>query len=480
MTGGRGLWAGWLAWTGLLGLWSLRDRGAVGLTVVVAGMLFAGVAIAAAASRPRFAALAGAAAGAWFLADLWPGLLWLHRPLMAATVLSFSAGRLPRASARAVVVAMCVASVIPWAATSPQVTLALSAGLALCAWRELRSARLAFTGQGREARIRAGAAFAAALAVPAGLRWLDPFTGDVVMSPVIAPGLEVIYCVLVAVAGVIMMVALLVGVEQSAADLAVEVSRGGDGAVLERLREQAAPSSGGRRWSTSGGPSAEGRAVGSAIGLLERRLALQADLDATVDAVLDSRRRLVEATEVERMRLRRRLADRVMPLIPQVDSVLSRVDGASSTELVDQCRDEVAAISVALDHLANGLHPPGLSADGLADLRTAFSLAPIPVLVDVPPGRLPPEVEAAGWYACTEAVTNAVKHSGASQVSAELAVRDVALVGSVVDNGVGGARVEPGGGLAGLRDRLEALGGRLVVDSPDSGGTVVRFEVPVR
>jgi len=84
------------------------------------------------------------------------------------------------------------------------------------------------------------------------------------------------------------------------------------------------------------------------------------------------------------------------------------------------------------------------------------------------------------WYVCAEAVANLVKHSHADGAAIRVEVRRDDVVAEVTDDGLGGARLDPGGGLAGLRDRLTAVGGTLTLISPRGEGTSVRMTVPLR
>lgn len=103
---------------------------------------------------------------------------------------------------------------------------------------------------------------------------------------------------------------------------------------------------------------------------------------------------------------------------------------------------------------------------------------PLAVEVQLPAERLPGPVETAAYYVVAEALTNSVKHSAGAAARVSGAVRDGRLVVTVADDGPGGARAEEGGGLDGLRDRVEALGGRLRLESPQGGGTLVEAELP--
>ena len=104
----------------------------------------------------------------------------------------------------------------------------------------------------------------------------------------------------------------------------------------------------------------------------------------------------------------------------------------------------------------------------------------MPVELDLRAGRRPPEqVEVAAYYAVAEALTNAAKHAQASAAEVEVAAGDGVLQVCVRDDGSGGADFGHGSGLVGLKDRIEALGGRIWLHSPPGAGTVVQIVLPV-
>ena len=121
-----------------------------------------------------------------------------------------------------------------------------------------------------------------------------------------------------------------------------------------------------------------------------------------------------------------------------------------------------------------------LSERGLAPALEALALrAPVPVELEATPdARLSEQVEAAAYYVVAEALANVHKHAGARRVVVRAATNDSRLLVEFVDDGGGGADDE-GGGLHGLADRVEALGGRLAVDSPPGGGTLLLAEIPL-
>jgi signal transduction histidine kinase len=113
-------------------------------------------------------------------------------------------------------------------------------------------------------------------------------------------------------------------------------------------------------------------------------------------------------------------------------------------------------------------------------MKTLARRSPIPVDVDVQvDGRLPDPFEVAAYYAVSEMLTNAAKHSQASVVRVDVATRDGTLYVAVRDDGIGGADLTGGSGLVGLRDRVEALGGALSLRSPRGKGTALDIELPL-
>jgi signal transduction histidine kinase len=151
-----------------------------------------------------------------------------------------------------------------------------------------------------------------------------------------------------------------------------------------------------------------------------------------------------------------------------------------------QLGDAVAEVTGALDELretARGIHPSILAEGGLgAALDALARRSPIPVDLDMRvDGRLPEQVELASYYVVAEAVTNAAKHACASalKVTVEADAADAVLRVEVSDDGAGGADFPRGTGLLGLKDRVEALGGRILLHSPHGAGTRLRMEVPL-
>ena len=144
--------------------------------------------------------------------------------------------------------------------------------------------------------------------------------------------------------------------------------------------------------------------------------------------------------------------------------------------------DELKQALDELRELARGLHPAVLTDRGLAPaLQSLANRSPFPVeIAGVPAVRLPEPVEAALYYVVAESLTNAAKHSGATEGRVELSTTTEEVVVEIRDNGSGGASMAQGSGLRGLADRVEALGGAFDVLSPMDGGTVIQAALPLR
>ena len=199
-----------------------------------------------------------------------------------------------------------------------------------------------------------------------------------------------------------------------------------------------------------------------------------------------SRMRIVEASDAERRRLERNLHDgaqqRLVATSLAVRMAARRVtDDPRLRSILDGAGDELARALEELRELARGLHPAVLTDHGLcAAIEAVADRAPLPVSVDVPlDERLPETVEAAAYFVVCEALTNVAKYARASQARVSVERNDGLAEVEVVDDGIGGADASEGSGLRGLADRVEALGGRLVVTSPPGEGTAVRAQLPV-
>jgi signal transduction histidine kinase len=146
---------------------------------------------------------------------------------------------------------------------------------------------------------------------------------------------------------------------------------------------------------------------------------------------------------------------------------------------VREALEQAKLATVELRELSHGLLPAVLTRGGLrAAVEALASRAPVPVEVSVSVDRLPAPVEATAYFIVAEALTNVAKHSRAAGAKVLARVEDGTLSVTVRDDGIGGARPD-GPGLVGLADRLAVLDGRLRVESPPGGGTLVAADIPL-
>ncbi|MDR3035069.1 MAG: AAA family ATPase [Kitasatospora sp.] len=204
--------------------------------------------------------------------------------------------------------------------------------------------------------------------------------------------------------------------------------------------------------------------------------------------VAASRARIIAAADQARQRIERDLHDGAQQRLVSLALWLRDAQESvppSLPELRTQLGNAVAGANDALDEvreIARGIHPAVLGSGGLRPaLRALARRSPVPVRLDLHvDDRLPGHVEVSAYYVVAEALTNVAKHADASEVSVRVeAAADDLLRIAVTDDGAGGAAVGDGTGLVGLKDRVEALGGRLGLDSPDGGGTSLTAELPI-
>jgi signal transduction histidine kinase len=201
-----------------------------------------------------------------------------------------------------------------------------------------------------------------------------------------------------------------------------------------------------------------------------------------------SRVRIVEASDAERRRLERNLHDGAQQRLVALSVALRLAEGKmrdapdQAAELLATASEELMEALTELRELAQGIHPAVLTEQGLeAALEVLAARAPLPVELEVRlPERLPEPIEATAYYVVSEALANVVKHAAADSARVRAEHADGLALVEVADDGVGGADPSGGSGLWGLRDRVEALDGKLVVDSSREQGTLVRAELPVR
>ena len=230
------------------------------------------------------------------------------------------------------------------------------------------------------------------------------------------------------------------------------------------------------------------RVIGMALVVPSRT----ADLAEAVRTSTAQRAGAVRAADVERTRIERDLHDGVQPRLVSVGMTLGLAqqkldtDPAAAKALIDEAHTSTKAAITELRQLARGIHTSVLDDRGLdAALSALAGRSHIPVALDV---RIDPsltglgatcrDAEAAVYFAIAEALTNSAKHSRASECRVVVRSRDGGLWARVEDNGIGGAQVQPGGGLDGIGNRVLAAGGTFRLDSPAGGPTTLEVMVP--
>ncbi len=228
----------------------------------------------------------------------------------------------------------------------------------------------------------------------------------------------------------------------------------------------------------------------------EERLEKFTELVATAIANADSRselaasrRRIVAASDEARRRIERDLHDGTQQRLVSLGLAVRAAEANAPPDSSD-LRAELSRIAIGLadavedlQEISRGIHPPILSQGGLGPaLRTLARRSAIPVELDIATdARFPAPVEVAAYFVVSEALANATKHAqaSASGIELSLATRNRSLILSIHDDGVGGADPARGSGLVGLTDRVEALGGSIVVRSRQGDGTHITAELPL-
>ena len=223
--------------------------------------------------------------------------------------------------------------------------------------------------------------------------------------------------------------------------------------------------------------------VRATAGLVLENERLAAEVRAQLAEVRASRARLVTAGDEERRRIERDLHDGAQQRLVAVCMTLGMAARRADPELADTLRraqDDLEEALAELRALARGIHPTLLQEEGLdAALDALARRAPLPVSIEGSAGpRVAPAIELAAYFLAIEALTNTVKHARASRAIVQLEQTNGKLKVTLSDDGVGGAELVPAGGLAGLRDRVEALDGTLSVRSNPARGTTVIAELP--
>jgi signal transduction histidine kinase len=459
---------------------------------------------------------------AWFLGTLWSPAVFLHRGPLAHLLLSYPSGKLSSRLERSAVVAAYIYAAAYPIAGNDYFTIAFALGLVALSGR-----RYAVAG-GPEHRARltsliAATAFGLVLALGAADRLAGLDTGRDVLTAIHVTALPS-RAVLAAYEAVVVLLAVGLFVDVLRRRWAQGVVTGlvvdlgepaGAGMLRDRLaralgdptltvayrlaeqeryvdeagRPLELPGSGTDRAVT---PIEEGgrqvaalihdsallddpdlvSAVASAARLAVANARLQAEVRARVVSVEESRRRIVEAADEQRRHLGRQLRQGAQRRLERVGELVLDVD--------PELERQLASVRAELGEFARGVHPATLTDGGLGvaigELVQRLSL---PVELAASPERYPAPVEAAAYFVCSEALANVEKHAKASLVRVRVVPENERLTVEVTDDGIGGADLTRGSGLRGLADRVEALGGRLRLESKPECGTRLVAEIPL-
>ncbi|MFH8251994.1 sensor histidine kinase [Microbacterium sp. B2969] len=492
---------GWLATSGAAG--SAIADAAPGVSLAILAV--------AAVAIPRYRGVsvpAGVAAVLWFAGAI--GVLqWAHQGALAWLVLAYPAARLRSGRAIAAVALASAAGLI--GAFGPQPALIVMASAAV-----LGVAALRVGGSPSTARPSAVAALIAAAVLC--LAWTSPFalrllgaSGDLALA---------VYLVGTAYVGLLLLIDMTLGRSRDSAlvDVAIDLRGVTDaGSLRDRLARLIGDPDlwlGYRladgRYADEAGIAVpwqeparnrvitpvddDGRRVAvlmhdraiqvdaallpqiaAAASLALRNVQLHADVRARVVQIEDSRDRLRDAEDAARRGFAQALRAGPLRRLDRVADLLGRVDGLDDGPVIAAARAEEE-----LRRFARGLHSAALADDDLSSsLDSLASGLPLGVEVRVDIAHLEPEVRRAIWYICAEALTNAAKHAGSAQVTVSVERdSDETVLVTIRDDGRGGASMDAGTGLRGIRERAESVGGQLDVESPLGAGTVVHARLP--
>jgi signal transduction histidine kinase len=502
--------AGWvLTGSGLIA-WSRRPQSRVGPLLVLSGYAW------------FLGTLAGSELG--WLAIIGGVFLTIHRAPLMHAIVGYPTGRvLGRVSVALVIAAYAYAVIVPMTRDDVATILIATSLLTSTIWTYYRS-----TGPQRQAR-RIAVAAAAVLVMPL-------LTGSVGRLAQVGPDLEEaliwIYAAAVALVGIILATDLSRArwAEAEVTRLVVDLGDPPRAGIRGRLADALGdPSLELAYWlpevrgyvDESGRPvqvpaADTGRAVtpleldGERVGALVHDVAvfddaqllqavaaaaqialanvrLQADVRRHLADLEASRRRLLETSEAQSRRLDLLVRQGVGRRLSDLREVLERgrTDPRLSPQsrlgvLLAEAQRELDEAQRDLERLAFGIQPPVLAEFGIGRALSVLAERSGPVRVSVPPQRLPGPVETTIYFVCSEAVANVQKHAGASDVAIDVRTEDGSAIVVVADDGVGGADPSAGSGLAGLRDRVESLGGSLTIDSPPGQGTRIVAAIPLR
>jgi signal transduction histidine kinase len=211
---------------------------------------------------------------------------------------------------------------------------------------------------------------------------------------------------------------------------------------------------------------------------------LQAEVQAQLEELEVSRRRILMARDEERRRLEHRLREGAERRLGELADTLRRdrrfASGERTRDQMAHAEEQLARTLEELRRLAHGLHPRVLSEHGLAGALAVLAKdLSLPVEIKVSDDQLPERVAVAVYFVCAEALTNVAKHAAAAHIAVAVTSSEGRVLVEIEDDGIGGADPAHGSGLRGLADRVETLGGTLRVESAPGHGTRRATEIPL-
>ena len=487
---------------------------------VAAGLvlLAAGAATWARASRSGTGPLLALGGVAWLAGDIWSSLAFAHRGPLAHVLLTYPSGRTRSPLVAAVIAFAYFDGLIPSIARDPWVTIALTvAVVGAAAWRvaEARGVErrdrtvalacslvvlgpLVLAAVGSLTDVDTGAlaawAYDAAIAFTACALAADLLSGRTIRAAATGlvvdlgdsqepqalkaalartvgdPGLEIAYHVNDE------------WVDEAGRPMPLPTDARGT-RVVTVVEDQSVPVAALVHDPAALRDEMLAQSVAAAVRLAVANVRLQVDVAARVRDVAASRRRLVEAGDEQRRRVREELRSGAEQGLSDVSSRLAALAADREGETATALSSLVAELDAAREDLARfaqGVHPRSLTEHGLPSaLGELADQAAIPVVLDVPRRRFPRPQEAAAYFVCSEGLANVAKYAEASSARIDIDEAGQRLVIRVADDGRGGADPGRGSGLRGLGDRVAALGGALSVDSPPGGGTRLTAELPI-
>lgn len=476
---------------------------AVGILLLLGGVLLW--------RRERAAGTLLAAAGAsWLLGFLWPIALFWHRGPLVHLLLAFPRWRPHTASALVVTfAAYAVSVVVPTVWLDDGATIGLGVGLIVAAGWNVRRTSGFGRHQRREA-LWASLVVGSALALGAVVRLMDGESAWLVALAAYDVALVAVPLLLLAgtaPARVDILRDLVIDLgaarEHPSRIALARALRDPDLVVAVWDREESSFLTAERKpvpLATPGRSTTPANRDGEPFILLvhdealegDPRLAEAVDVASRMEALntawhgevasnaqrlAESRRRLLAAADDERGRLERELASGVEVRLDELGALLTDLDGAPDGHL-SRAQHHLVGTREELGQLAAGLRPRALARGLEVAVQELAGSVPRYIEVAYDAGPLPDEIELAAYYVCAETLVNVAKHAPGATVAVAVKISDELLRVTVVDGGPGGATLTGSGGLLGLRDRVEALGGRLDVVS-GAVGTRVTAELPL-